>query len=425
MVGLAASIVVSRSLGPSGRGVLALVTLVVTTATLFTTFGLGTAYGYLAGKKAFDNGELLGSMVVASLTLGTLTATILVGSSGFLLGGVLRGMTFEQLVITVVSIPFAYLTFFLFNFLIGAGQAALAALLQLCAGVFGAIVTIAAVLLGSQSISVVILVGTISAVIIAAWSLVIVVREHGIRFNGTGRIGVTAARYGAKVYLGTLSGQFWLRADFLVLNTFAGPAAVGEYSIATSLSEKVWLLDSSVSQATLSRVIGSSAEEAAQLVARTARNVVFLAGTSCLALALIAPWLIPFVFGAEFTAAIVPLWLLLPGVLFIAAARPISSYFSGQQGRPQVTSGVSILTAVVGVLAYLALVPTLGAVGAALGSSIAYCVPLVAYVPLFSRSTGLGARDVLIVNREDVRSYGRLLTSAGRAIRLTKLPPAT
>ena len=409
IVGLASSIVISRALGPEGRGVLALVTLVVATTTLFATFGLGTSYAYLAGKHSFGYDELIGSTVVVSVTLGAITVGILMASSGLLLDSVLRGMTWLQFVTAAASIPFAYLTFFLINLLIGAGRAGRAALMQLCAGVFGAVLSIAAVVLAGQSVSVVVLAGTVGTAVIACWCLSIAIRDFGIRFGGSHGIGAAAIRYGGKVYLGTLSGQFWLRADVVVLNSFAGTAAVGQYSLATSLAEKVWLLDSSVSQATLSRVIGSTPGEAARLVARTSRNVMFLAGGTCLALGLAAPWLVPFLFGEAFRSAVVPLWLLLPGVLFLGVSRPLSSYFSGQEGRPQITSAVSVATAVVGVGAYLTLVPPLGAIGAAIGSSIAYAVPLIVLAPLLVRSTGLTIREILVVNADDLRLYLRTL----------------
>jgi hypothetical protein len=55
------------------------------------------------------------------------------------------------------------------------------------------------------------------------------------------------------------------------------------------------------------------------------------------------------------------------------------------------------------------LIPSYGAAGAAAGSSIAYITPLLIYLVLFPRDTGIRLRDMLIVKRSDLKSYGDLL----------------
>jgi O-antigen/teichoic acid export membrane protein len=304
------------------------------------------------------------------------------------------------------------------NFLVGVGRIERVGWMQLVSGIVTAAVIIAAVVIAHQGVTAVVVIASLAAVGGAWWYTAVVIRDYGVTFRGSWPASLAALHYGARAYLGTLSSQLWLRADFFVLNGYAGPAAVGEYSLATSLAEQVWILDSSVSQVILHDVIGSPADEAGRLVARTSRNVLFLTGAVCLSLAAVAPWLVPLVYGDAFRSAVTPLWLLLPGALGIAVARPVSSYFFGQLGKPQITSGVSIVTAVIGVGAYFALVPPFGASGAAAGSSIAYLVPLVAYIPLFGNLTGITARDMLLVSREDLAIYPHLLRSALGKVRL-------
>ena len=415
--GLASSIVISRWLGPEGRGVVALVNVMATTATALATFGFGTAYTYLAGRKRYPRDQLVGSILVTALILGAFSSGLLLAFSNLLLRSVLRGMTTPEYVVTVASIPFIYFSFLVVSFQVGAGRAERAAIMQLGAGAFTALLVIASIVLGHAGVSGVIVATAVGAIFAAVFYFWVVVRADGLTLRGIRGVGRTAAAYAAKTYLGTLSGQFWLRADVLILNFYTGSAAVGQYSLATGVAEQVWIVDSSVSQVILHDVIGSSAGEAARLVARTTRNIVFVSGSLCLGLAIVAPWLIPWLFGSAFKPAVVPLWLLLPGVLGLAAARPISSYFYGQMGKPQITSGVSLLTAIVGVAAYFALVPPFGASGAAIGSSIAYLLPLAVYVPAFKRLSGIGPREWLVVNRQDLGTYVELCRSGLRRLR--------
>src|SRR4051794_34593908 len=105
LVGLLSSVVISRALGPEGRGALALVGLVVTTATLFATFGFGTAYTYFAGKRSFPTAELVGSTLTMSALLGGATVGVLLAASDLLLGGPLRGLSVDQYRLALISVP--------------------------------------------------------------------------------------------------------------------------------------------------------------------------------------------------------------------------------------------------------------------------------------------------------------------------------
>lgn len=407
VVGLASSIVLARVLGPDGRGTIALVTLIVALATTFGAPGLATAFAYLGGKATYEPGEVVAAAIALAVAFGLTAAALLVLLAEPLLATVLRGMTWLELVITAASVPFAILTGLLLNILVGAGDAARAAWLQLVAGVFVAGVTIAAAVTGQGVLGVV--VGTTSsAAIVAVWLAWLAARRDGLAIAGVRTVSRAAIAFGSRAYVGTIGSQFWARADFLILNYFAGTAAVGQYATATSLAERVWLLDTAVGQVTLGEVIRADPDASARLVAKTSRNVVFAGGLASIALALVSPWLVPILFGEDFAPAVVPLLLLLPGVLAIGASRPISAYFYGQLGRPQVTSAVSLITAAVGVVAYLILVPPFGAAGAALGSTIAYLVPIVIFLRIFCRPTGITARELLVVGGEDLAAYRNL-----------------
>lgn len=409
VVGLATSIVLARKLGPDGRGVVALANLTVVLCTVIATLGLGTSYAYLAGRDDHDQRDLVGNAVVMGLVLGLLTMGLLLALSSLLLDSVLRGMSHVQFVATLSSLPFAFVTYFLTNVLIGAGQAARASWIQFYIGIFGASVVIAAVVLGHQRAFGVIIVMAITSAVEAGWVAVIVARDYGISLRRVWRIASAALAYGAKAYVGSIGTQFWARADFLILNYYAGPATLGQYAVATAVAERVWLLDSAVSQVTLHQVIRSSPDQAANLVARTSRNVLLVSGLASIALAIVSPVLVPALFGEEFRPAVLPLVLLLPGVLALGVARPVSSYFFGQLGKPGITSYLSVLTAAVGVAAYLILIPPFGLAGAAIGSSIAYFVPILVYLRLFPSRTGIKARHVLVVNATDLGVYRQLL----------------
>ena len=184
---------------------------------------------------------------------------------------------------------------------------------------------------------------------------------------------------------------------------------MGHYTLATSLAEKVWMLEGTVMQAVLPDVISSTRERATALVARTARSLLLFAGTFSLLLAIAAPWLVPALYGQQFQPAVPLIVLLLPGVTLLSVGRVFSSYYSGQLGRPQVVSAVAIVTALASAGLYAVLVPSYGAFGAAIGSSLSYSLPLLIYIVLIPRDTSVPARELLVFGRPDVEACLRLL----------------
>ena len=406
------SIVVSRWLGPEGRGVLSLLVVLSEMAAGIATWGLGPAYAYLAGKSAHRMAALVGSSLILAAGLGLISGLGMIAAGPWLLEHVLRGLLPRHLAIAAVAMPFVFLTFFLSSVMLGSGRVREAALMQVYTtslSVVAGIVVLPVLGLGLEAMVVVF---ALTAAIGALWYLMFLVSQVGLSFRGLRAIARDAFTYGFQAYLGSVTGYFWLRADVLILNAWAGPGAVGQYTLATHLGERIWLFDTSIDRAVLPEVIKGDEKSTAHLVARTARNLWLVTGVPALLLALAAPWLVPFVYGEPFRPAVLPLILLLPGIVALAVSRVISSYFSGQLGRPIITSMVSLATMITGIVAYLALIPGHGAAGAALGSTIAYIVPMAVYVVLFPRVTGLRARDILLLNSDDRSLYPRLIRRA-------------
>ncbi len=92
------------------------------------------------------------------------------------------------------------------------------------------------------------------------------------------------------------------------------------------------------------------------------------------AVAAIAPFVIPAVFGNQFRGAVAPLELLLPGVVLYAPVNVLVVYLSVRRAEPWWSLAVAVGSMLVTVGAALLLIPGHGARGAAAGSSIGYAV---------------------------------------------------
>ena len=74
-------------------------------------------------------------------------------------------------------------------------------------------------------------------------------------------------------------------------------------------------------------------------------------------------------------------------------------------------------SAVVSAVLSLVLVPRMGMIGAALSVATGYVVGQAAAVVCFSRDTGLHPMRLLLIDREDVAFYRRLLLTAWQRFR--------
>ena len=113
--------------------------------------------------------------------------------------------------------------------------------------------------------------------------------------------------------------------------------------------------------------------------------------------------------------ALVPLWLLLPGIVFMAAAKVISSYLSGI-GKPIYTTYIAGGAVIVTVALDLLLIPPYGISGAAIASTITYTGTAIASVWLLKAESGAGWLEALVVKREDFARYRRVLSAVGKRL---------
>ena len=105
---------------------------------------------------------------------------------------------------------------------------------------------------------------------------------------------------------------------------------------------------------------------------------------------LAAPFLVPLLFGDDFSDAAIFLALLLPGIVAYAPVTILVVYLSVRRGRPRLSLAVSVVAMVLTTAAALVLIPRYGGAGAAVASTIGYAAGgLLAWV-FFGRVAGLG-----------------------------------
>ncbi|MFL6055666.1 MAG: lipopolysaccharide biosynthesis protein [Actinoallomurus sp.] len=201
-------------------------------------------------------------------------------------------------------------------------------------------------------------------------------------------------RLGLRYHTGLVSLFLLLRADVLILGAMTTTVDVGLYAVAVTLMELGRVPPDVVANLAMPRQLEYDQRAAAVVTVKSTRIAVVVATGSVVLLCVTAPFVVPAVYGPAFTGAVGPLLALAPGLLAIGASRPIGAFLL-RLDRPLRNSVTAVAALTTNVVLNLALIPSCGAVGAALASSIGYGVLTVLQVLWFLRVTRSPWSDLL------------------------------
>jgi O-antigen/teichoic acid export membrane protein len=177
--------------------------------------------------------------------------------------------------------------------------------------------------------------------------------------------------YGTRGELGAMLSLMNLRFDFAVLSGFAGTAVVGTYAVASKFAELVRVLPLAITYVLYPRFSRQSVDRASSNAQRLLRPATAATVVCAVILGLAAPFALPLLYGAQFDGAVGLAQILLVGLSVEGAAGVVSAYLYGI-GRPGLTSIAMGAGVVLTIGLDLLLVPRWGATGAAVASTVAY-----------------------------------------------------
>jgi O-antigen/teichoic acid export membrane protein len=244
---------------------------------------------------------------------------------------------------------------------------------------------------------------------------VLVRREVPLRLGVDSKILKTFFSFGVRGYAANLMQFLNYRLDSLIVNGLTGVASLGFYSIATAMAETLWYGANGFALVMFPHISSLERKEADRITPVVCRNTVFLTLIGAVVMFAISRQLILFVFGTSMMPALYPLWLLLPGIVTLAAAKVVSSYLSGI-GKPIYSTYVAAGTVTLTVALDLLLIPRYGISGAAAASSIVYTCTAVAMVWIFKVESGASLLETLVVRPDDFSRYQRVIDSTVRRL---------
>lgn len=410
ILGIGTSIIVTRALGPDGKGVYALVTLFASFFVYYTTFGLNQASVFYLGRKVYPEREVFGHNLVYVLVLSAVSTVCGLVVIFWFGEGLFPGVGAPLLLLGLLFIPAQLLFGFLAAVLLGLQEIRRYNVVQLLRA-SSLLVTVATLLLwlglGVQAA----LLAELTAFLLAAMVVFVLVyrRVGGVSMRLNSFYLKDSFRYGLTVYVGSTLTFLHYRADMFLINLFLNPAMVGLYTVSASLSEKLSLISDGAATVLFPRISSeadpSKIREFTPLVFRTVLLLVICAAA---VLALVSPWLIPAIYSDAFADSVRPFQILLLGAVALIGWSILESDFKGR-GKPIWSTVTTALSVVVNIGLNVLWIPRYGITGAAYASAVSYVMALFIALIVYCRLSGNSLIDVLVPRRSDLELYRRLV----------------
>lgn len=409
IVGLVSAPLLASALGPTGRGELAAATAVLMLGVTFATIGLPDALVYFSARKS-PRHRILAIKITAMLSAGGILCSAgIFLASGFLSGG-------DDDLARIIS----------YCGLAASPALALGSLRGIASGMqaWNLVTYEKLVSSGIRLIAIILaflfdtLTLEIAAVIMATTTFIGILAyvrlpKIAAAYQPTERTDPRLRNvfsFGMRVWLGSLTGALLLRVDQTLMLPLAGAQELGIYAVAVSISEMALLFGYAVNMVMRSR---EALAPSTETLARAARISSFVTFFGCMAIAILSVWAVPLFFGDNFSEVVPVVWILLVGTALANSGSVVGAGLTGR-GRPGLRSFSLAVALVTNVAGLVILAPLVGAIGAAIATSVANIVFGSLNIILFKRLYGVRINIFIGIRAEDIKYLVVALTGRGK-----------
>lgn len=383
VLALLTAVVIARQLGPSAQGTFAVAYSLTLLLAQVGSLGLASANPYFAARERQLLPRIVGNSLWFSAGLGLVLVAV-GGAIKVLAPGLLEGLGWTPLAVTLAGLPGALAAYFLQSVLLGEGRMIAYNAVEAGQALFTLVAVIAAFAIFGVGITGALVAIGAGRYIAAAVYLALLARpvRPDPRFDR--RLARQMLSYGFRVYVAIVLSYLIVRFDLLLVNGYLGSREAGIYSVAATLADGMFVVPMVIGLNLFPRVARGDPTNAS---AEVFRSVAVLYGLFCLATVPVAGFAIRTFFGEQYSGATSLYYWLLPGIYAFGMLTILSSHFAGR-GFPRRAMEIWILGIGMNVVLNVLFLPGRGAYVAAITSSISYVILLALHMWLFSKEAG-------------------------------------
>jgi O-antigen/teichoic acid export membrane protein len=370
-VGAATSIITARALGPAGRGLYAVGALIVNLGIQFGNLGLHSSNTYYVARERSLLPSLLNNSILVSVCLGGALSGLIYLVS--LLRPEWLPVSGSVLTIALFWLPIALGSLLLQNLLIGVGQVSAFNGSEILGRLLTVILLIPALVWSGVTpayVMVACLMGALATLAVPLWKLRSLVSSW--TFRPDLHLLWRQACYGIRPSLATLFGYCVLKVDVLMVKYMAGSAATGYYSLASNLTDYIYLFPATVGMIIFPNLAAIVDERQRwHRAALAATGMASLMSIMAFIVLLSAHTIVRLAYGPTFLPAALPLIILSFAMIPYAANNMLSVYLAAS-GFPWFSVLIWGAGALFNVALNVVLIRKNGIIGAAISAAISY-----------------------------------------------------
>jgi O-antigen/teichoic acid export membrane protein len=201
-------------------------------------------------------------------------------------------------------------------------------------------------------------------------------------------------QYSGLAWLGDAMQFMTYRFDQWVVDAQRGAAELGRYALAVSLAQLVWIVPIAMARVLFPYAAMLERSDAALLAWRAARVALLVSGILAVVGWVASQLFLTALFGEDFAEVPSLIGILLLGVVPYSVAKVLGNYLAGIGAlRVVVAASAGVLAATIPL--DLALIPSMGAAGAAWATTVSYSLYTLLLFAVFLRKSPLSLRTVL------------------------------
>lgn len=417
LLGIIPGIIIARALGPEGKGEYALLLLVVYLCYAFFKGGVEDANVYYIANKRYSTEEIVSNSIPIALLLGLSSVGIFSLLFPYIQQLFLQGVNSLFIFIIIWEVPVLVVTRYLQNILLGLGRIVKYNLIEIFSTAVIIIMVPVLILVFKLGVMGAVISSLCSVLLAGVVAMTFVGKYCKMEFKFNPKIIKDLLIYGIKGHLGEIIYVFYTHLDIIMVSYFLGIKFVGFYSIALNV-QMIWYIPFAIGIVLFQKVSSSSLEEANRLSSIACRNTFFITTIMAFFCFIGSYYFIPILYGYRFVPSIKPLWMLLPGMVFLSGSKILNSYLFGRGKRMIYTYSCSVAFVINLVLNYL-LIPKWGMIGAAFATSFSYFVYMSFMLFQYLKISKNSILETLLVRRADFINYSNFYLKLKRRIAKT------
>jgi len=408
--GIGTSVIIARILGPEGRGIYSLAILLPVFLISFGNAGIAQASVFYVGKKIYLPKEVLGNNIILSFLLGIFSffigLIIILFFSDYLFPEIAKTYLFLALFLIPLKFFFSFVNYILlgmqrikeYNF-INIFQSFIFLVLLL--------IFVLTFKFGIEEVIIANILSCFVAIIVLFYLAKRIIGVFHLRFNSSYIKDVF--RYGFKIYLGTIIQVLHYKIDLFLVNIFMNPIAVGFYSLAVALVEKIWLISQSAGVILFPKVSSeTNKKNLKEFTPLVCRNVLLFTLTAAILLFFVGRLLIVFIYSEKFLNSVLPFQILLIGAVTMSGWRILANDLYGR-GRPELNIYISFWSVVLNIILNILWIPKFGIIGAAWATSVSYTFAFILILFTYSKISKNSIRNIIFIKASDFQIYSNVL----------------